>query len=485
MPTAAPRRRGWRAGTARAAAAAPLLLLLAPLIAAPRPAAAAGEVDAIVIGAGVAGLKAALDLATGGNSVTVLEARPRTGGRIHTLNDPRWGAVELGAQWIHGQPNVLTDLCKERGWKRLPSDLVGGVGYEATSQTTAKEITDAQWTAWEKLFSDLEERIEVLQEESSDGKNLAWGVKKFIREEDLTDSQIKGVDFMVNQEWVQEYAASTKRLSLNWFDNDAEDLGGDSIIERGYSAVPDDLLSQARAKGVKVLLNQTVAEVDYSEGDSVVVTTTDGQAYTASFAVVTLPLGVLQAKKRDGGVAFSPRLPSTKRRAIKNLKMGVLNKVILGFPDSAKWTQYNWVDRIPLPTDAGRWREFFSLRNITGKPLIVAFNAGDAALYGDDPSDETLVADAVSALRAMFGADNIPDPDYSLVTRWHQDPYTFGSYSVVAAGAKGTERKDLAAPVGKLLYFAGEAADVDYPSTVQGAWLSGAAAAKAAVLDHP
>ena len=200
--------------------------------------------------------------------------------------------------------------------------------------------------------------------------------------------------------------------------------------------------------------------------------------------MVALPVGVLRAKKRDGGVAFKPKLPRNKRRALKYLGMGVLNKVVLAFPDSAEWAPENWIARIPLPSDDGRWREFFSLRSITGKPVIVAFNAGDAALYDDDPSDATLVAGAVAALRGMFGASKIPDPSFSLVTRWQQDPYSIGSYSVVRPGASGTERADLGAPVGKLLYFAGEAVHLDYPATVQGAWLAGAAAAAAAARDH-
>ena len=95
------RRHGARDSRAGAAAA---LLALAVLLAAPRPARA----GAIVIGAGVSGLKAALDLLSQGIApVTILEARARVGGRVETLQT-QYGPVELGAQWIHGQPNVLT-----------------------------------------------------------------------------------------------------------------------------------------------------------------------------------------------------------------------------------------------------------------------------------------------------------------------------------------------------------------------------------------
>ena len=45
--------------------------------------------DVIVIGAGLGGLTSARDLASGGHQVTVLEARERVGGRVHTDTFPR------------------------------------------------------------------------------------------------------------------------------------------------------------------------------------------------------------------------------------------------------------------------------------------------------------------------------------------------------------------------------------------------------------
>ena len=64
----------------------------------------ASRLDTIIIGAGAAGLAAARDLSGSGKSLTILEARPRIGGRMFTLHDPNSALpIELGAEFIHGE----------------------------------------------------------------------------------------------------------------------------------------------------------------------------------------------------------------------------------------------------------------------------------------------------------------------------------------------------------------------------------------------
>jgi polyamine oxidase len=81
--------------------------------------------EVIVAGAGIAGLTCARLLAKAGVKVTVLEARNRVGGRIHTCNvydqsihahSQQSGSnlVDLGASFVHGIiGNPVTALQKE------------------------------------------------------------------------------------------------------------------------------------------------------------------------------------------------------------------------------------------------------------------------------------------------------------------------------------------------------------------------------------
>lgn len=81
--------------------------------------------DAVVIGAGAAGLVAARELSAAGRSVLVLEARDRVGGRLWT-DDFHGTSVEMGGTWVHwSQPHTWAELT------RYGLDVVEGVECRA------------------------------------------------------------------------------------------------------------------------------------------------------------------------------------------------------------------------------------------------------------------------------------------------------------------------------------------------------------------
>jgi monoamine oxidase len=83
------------------------------------------ESDVVVIGAGLAGLTAARELAARGASVVVVEARDRVGGRIlnHELGDGK--VVEVGGQWIGPTPARLAALARQLGVGTFPTYAEG------------------------------------------------------------------------------------------------------------------------------------------------------------------------------------------------------------------------------------------------------------------------------------------------------------------------------------------------------------------------
>jgi monoamine oxidase len=77
--------------------------------------------DVIVLGAGLAGLAAARDLAAAGTDVLVLEARDRVGGRVEQTRAPDGRTVQLGGEVVgHAHASYLR-LAKELGLELVPS----------------------------------------------------------------------------------------------------------------------------------------------------------------------------------------------------------------------------------------------------------------------------------------------------------------------------------------------------------------------------
>ncbi|MFE2327756.1 flavin monoamine oxidase family protein [Streptomyces sp. NPDC059385] len=77
--------------------------------------------DVIVLGAGLAGLTAARDLAAGGADVLVLEARDRVGGRVEQTELPDGRLVQLGGEVVGRAHTAYTALAGELGLTLVPS----------------------------------------------------------------------------------------------------------------------------------------------------------------------------------------------------------------------------------------------------------------------------------------------------------------------------------------------------------------------------
>ena len=82
----------------------------------------------VVVGAGMAGLTAALRLTQARHDVTVLEARDRVGGRVHSVTLSNGEVGELGGEWLSSdQPGGFVGrdaLLRQRENRPLTSRLV-------------------------------------------------------------------------------------------------------------------------------------------------------------------------------------------------------------------------------------------------------------------------------------------------------------------------------------------------------------------------
>jgi monoamine oxidase len=418
------------------------------------------EKKILVIGAGIAGLSAARYLKDRGYDVLVLEGRDRIGGRLWTST--RWPElpVDLGASWIHGMDgNPLTELAR----KIQASLVITRFENAVTYNSDGRELTQSQDSQLEQLRERFEKAIEVAQDADSD-KSIRQVANELAARLKVAPELRRMLDFLVNSEIEHEYAGSADRLSAYWFDSDESYDGEDAIFKDGYQIVVSFL-----GRDLNIELGQKICEIDWSS-ETVRVTSRQSE-FTADHVLVTLPLGVL----KSGEVRFIPDLPPSTRKAISGLEMGVLNKCYLRF-EKAFWpTDVDWIEFIP--DRYGEWAEWVSLNRAFGAPVLLGFNAADQARAMETWTDDKIVSSAMKTLRTIYG-QGIPEPIDFQITRWANDPFTFGSYSFNPLGVHPRVRSQLAEPIQGKLFFAGEATDIEHFGTAHGAYLSGLRAAK-------
>lgn len=395
-----------------------------------------------------------------GHHVVVLEARDRIGGRIWTSN--KWPdlPLDLGATWIHGTTgNPLSDLADRLGARRLATS------YERTAiyNTNGQEISEAKEAKLESIRERVFKALRKAQGSEADTsirQALASLERKYVDDPEA----LRFLNFCVSGSIEQEYAGGANRLSSHWYDSAKEFDGEDVLFAQGFK-----VLTEYLGQGADVRLLQVVKEIRWQESE-IRVRTTDCE-FVADQVVVTVPLGVLQ----NNDVRFMPELPQEKRNAISKLGMGVLNKCYLRFeqafwPDDMDWLEY-------VSAKHGEWTEWVSFQRAVKKPILLGFNAADRGREIEAWSDGQVVASAMETLKTIFGTDIAQPIDWQ-ITRWASDPYARGSYSFHALGSTPPMRDALASPLGRRLFFAGEATHRDYFGTAHGAFLSGLRVAK-------
>jgi monoamine oxidase len=426
-------------------------------------------VDTIVIGAGMSGAAAARLLVASGRSVLVLEARDRIGGR--TWTDAEIGVpVDLGASWIHGiDGNPLTDLRDALGIDSVEFTMGSfqpsgrPVAYHGPSGARLDTVATEQWLA---DLAVVDTGLEAVVASAASGTTYVQAVEQAI----AAASSAGGWD-ADRAERVREYLRHrVEDLCGAWIDQldahglDEEHVAGDEVVfPQGYGQFAARLLD-----GLDVRLGHVVREVAWDD-EGVTVTTDAGASFRASDVVVTLPLGVLKA----GTVSFSPGLSPEVSGAIERLGMGVYDKVFLRFDEQFWEDVYVVRQQGPAGDD---WHSWYDMSRATGQPIIAALVGGPTARRFEAMSDDELVASALGALRHMYGPV-VPAPTGYRITRWAADPFAFGSYSYLAAGATEADHDRVATPIDGRVHLAGEATWSDDPATVHGALLSGHRAA--------
>lgn len=389
--------------------------------------------DAIVIGAGLAGLSAARELEHLHRTVLILEANDRVGGRgyVGAIGSDKT-PIDYGGAWIHGVPtNPLTGLVDAMGFKRARTEL------DLPYYVGDHEATGAEKRIFDEAVNEYEDHVELAAESVEDQRALAEHAcveyQHHVPRKQICDdldqripysriSQLSNLchgrmrtpeefcalankDIRVTRDVAEDYVphgAKFKDVLPLLIANagpleSATELKRSSAVEAAhFAAGEDDLIDQGMGAfveklgdGLPVCLNSRVDAVKYSA--TAVEVKAAGRVFKGTDAVITVSVGVLKAKK----IAFDPELPAEKLEAIRSLQMGNMQKVIIPFSEDIfagklpnSWLVYEGAppdaaiefarrERLPL-VDGKRVVMGFVVRPL-GKPIAIGFFGGDWA----------------------------------------------------------------------------------------------------------
>jgi monoamine oxidase len=428
--------------------------------------------DVVIIGAGVSGLAAASELRKSGLSVLILEARDHVGGRAWTRHEPDLSApIELGAEFIHGRVPETFELLREVG-------------------KAALDTSGAHWTLRDgKLVQNTEDLFDDIQEALERSKVLEQPDVSFATW--LSHSRQYGLSpeaAAMAKAFAEGFdAADPDRVSAHFI---AKEWGSGGMLDSpqfrplgGYSSVLAALAGALDRESIRLQLHTIVSAIRWKRGSVEIDATFLGQPFSmrAACAIVTLPLGVLQAPAdAPGAVRFVPGLEA-KRKALEGLAFGTVLKLSLRFRN-AFWEDLDggkYQGASFFHSAATAFPTFWTSLPLRA-PLLTAWVGGPKAARLSSAEMPDIVQQALESLSAIFGGR--PPSEFELeaayLHNWQTDPFARGAYSYIAVGGQDA-RQALAAPLEDTLFFAGEATDTeDEAATVTGALQSGARAAR-------
>ncbi|CAH8831407.1 unnamed protein product [Trichobilharzia szidati] len=544
--------------------------------------------DVLVLGAGISGLGAAKLLTNEGLKTIVLEARPRNGGRIHTVdlpgaaNETTKFVVDLGASYLHGCNNSqeIQPLFTLAGRLKITTapaagDILGAHrGWECPEvavwrdNKSGKEIGLTEVADMSFLLDRCLLHILMTANRKKQGnqsnKTLATALPNALesclqllykaghrasptlsrREKGIFDSLFARYIAYVNPAHrlsphlslgphfeadamaglaldVNQPTPMAKRLYLDWLEEKRTHLSlhgpnkgiarrtdhqwEDRLVLDGFSKFVDFLASDVVVHNQCVVrhvywpshsdfskINETVSmqsidesaaslnakslmdyiessnlvcveTVDYTEESSAVKSSKQScRRYFARFCIITVPVGVLKGLDRRSAIQFHPRLPPRKRLAIDRLgipKIGAEthNKVILKFNQS----EIFWDRNAAHITCPGAYLHILNCDFYGNPGVLVAHVWGGSKLKITGRSDQVVVKNLLDLLGGMYPSQcPLPEPIFTHVTRWSEDPFSLGAYTAGEVGSNDEDRQAYASPLPSTgcpkLLFAGE-----------------------------
>lgn len=418
--------------------------------------------DAVVIGAGYAGLAAALTLADAGRSVVVLEARDRVGGRVRT--DQVDGVpLDLGGMWLGAGHDRFAAWADRFGAQTFPTPQHGHDGLVRDGVLERITSLPGGWATLTALpalaqLEALARRLDVAR---------PWGAPRAAELDRITADEWlrrwiphRRTRALLAAVFTSSFAADPVEYSLLALVTGIADGGGLREMLGAEGGAQQDLFvsgadSPARAAaevlGDRVWLGTPVWRIERST-DGVVAQGHSGEPVrvVARRAIIAIPPAQVL------GLQIVPGLGARRRNYWQRSPMGSAYKAAAVYPRPF-WRDAGWSGAVMDPD--GPISSAFDATPPDGPGVLMTLVCGGAArrlAERPGPARRQLV---LGAFGAWFGSSAV-DPIAFREVCWDDEPWSGGGYSAVPTpGTISTLAGGTAAPDGVLHWAGTETAD--------------------------
>ncbi len=310
-----------------------------------RPRQSRRSADVVIVGAGFAGLTAALELRAAGKSVIVLEARSRTGGRVHNHRIGEGEISERGGTFTGPTQDRLMAMAERFNVGTFPTFVEGDNVY-VDSNGTRSTYSDTGPTGTAPpdpvILADLAAVVTRLNEmaaeidveapyESPDAAAQDSETFESWIDENAVTPQFKEIVPLATRPifgaeprelsllYVLFYiAASGNEENVGTFERNFNTRGGaqESRFVGGTQEITNRM---ARALGKRVIKRAPVSRI--RQGPNGVIVTAKGVTVSAKRAIVAIPPALASR------IEYSPALPAKRDQLTQRTSQGTLMKV--------------------------------------------------------------------------------------------------------------------------------------------------------------
>ena len=440
--------------------------------------------DVVVIGAGLSGLMAAIELERAGHEVLVLEARDRVGGKVLTFPDTR-GAPEAGGNIVYGDYQRLLALAERLGVEledQVPR-LSRHAGY--TLVLDGKPVSRREWPdsprnpfppalremmPWQYVptLTSQENPLDTLDGWYAPANApLDVSMRDFLRAQGATDDIIRlaydtiptyGMHARDVSALMMAYVSAFTKLQKNARPVMLQARGGN---QRLPEAMAKQLRNEIRFAQVVVAVRQDTGRI--------IVRTRGGGRYEAKAVICALPFATLRE------IDLYPAVTGIQARAIRTLPHQSIHQIAL---HAAKpfWEVDGMEPSMWTDSSLGRVSAIYHGAGADEVSSLVVSAFGPAALHLDRLGPEGAARYAVAEIERMRpaarGALTVTGQH-----SWTRDPFSGGAWAYFHPGTVTSFLPAMFTPSGRV-HFCGEQTSVNSRG-MEGALETGERAARA------